>query len=77
MNKYQLLFFFFFLIQISFGQQTDQNKNFGLVIHGGAGTILKENMTPEMDRAYRAILAEAIAVGHAILKAGGTSQEAV
>lgn len=77
MNKYQLLFFFFFFIQISFGQQTDQNKNFGLVIHGGAGTILKENMTPEMDRAYRAILAEAIAVGHAILKAGGTSQEAV
>ena len=24
-----------------------------LVIHGGAGTILKENMSPEKEKAYR------------------------
>lgn len=50
---------------------------FGIVIHGGAGTILKKNMTPEMETAYRATLEEAIRTGHAILKAGGSSKEAV
>ena len=56
----------------------DPSKDtFGIVIHGGAGTILRKNMTPEMDAAYRKTLAEAIAVGHAILAAGGTSTAAV
>ena len=50
---------------------------FGIVIHGGAGTILKKNMTPEMETAYRETLEEAIRTGHAILKAGGSSKEAV
>jgi len=52
-------------------------ESFGLVIHGGAGTILKKNMTPEKEAAYKAKLEEAIKVGHAILKNGGTSLEAV
>ncbi len=52
-------------------------STFGIVIHGGAGTILKKNMTPEMEAAYRATLEEAIRTGHAILKAGGSSKEAV
>ena len=51
--------------------------NFGIVIHGGAGTILKENMTDSMEIAYRRILEEAIRAGHKILKEGGTSMEAV
>ena len=55
----------------------NQEPTFGIVIHGGAGTILKENMSPEMEQAYRGKLAEAVATGHAILKAGGTSQDAV
>jgi len=52
-------------------------ENFGIVIHGGAGTILKKNMTPEKEAAYKAKLEEAIRVGHEILKNGGTSLEAV
>ncbi|GGX12198.1 isoaspartyl peptidase/L-asparaginase family protein [Aquimarina muelleri] len=52
-------------------------ENFGIVIHGGAGTILKENMTAEKEAAYNAKLEEAIRVGHTILKNGGTSLEAV
>lgn len=52
-------------------------STFGIVIHGGAGTILKKNMTPEMEAAYRATLEEAIRTGHAILKAGGSSKKAV
>ena len=50
---------------------------FGIVIHGGAGTILRKNMTPEMEIAYREILSKAINRGHEILKNGGSSQEAV
>ncbi|MEW7289254.1 isoaspartyl peptidase/L-asparaginase family protein [Aquimarina sp. 2304DJ70-9] len=52
-------------------------NTFGIVIHGGAGTILKENMTPEKETTYKAKLEEAIKTGHAILKNGGTSLEAV
>ena len=52
-------------------------KTFGIVIHGGAGTILKKNMTPEKEAAYKAKLEQAIKVGHTILKNGGTSMEAV
>lgn len=54
-----------------------EKPEFAIVIHGGAGTILKENMTPEREAAYKAKLEEAIMVGHNILKNGGTSMEAV
>ncbi|MAP55759.1 isoaspartyl peptidase/L-asparaginase [Altibacter sp.] len=52
-------------------------ENFGIVIHGGAGTILKENMSDSLERAYKIKLEEAIRVGHEILKQGGTAMEAV
>lgn len=52
-------------------------NNFGIVIHGGAGTILKENMTPELEKAYKEILEKAIKIGYKILKDGGTSLDAV
>ncbi len=50
---------------------------FSIVIHGGAGTILKKNMTPEKEAAYKAKLEEAIRSGYDILKNGGTSLDAV
>jgi len=52
-------------------------ENFTLVVHGGAGTILKKNMTPEKELAYRDKLKEALTAGHAILKKGGSSIDAV
>lgn len=51
--------------------------NFGIVLHGGAGTILKENMSDSLEQAYRLKLEEAIKVGHEILENGGTAVEAV
>lgn len=48
-----------------------------LVIHGGAGTIKKENMTPEREKAYRHKLQEALKTGYAVLENGGTSLDAV
>ncbi|MGB8705999.1 MAG: isoaspartyl peptidase/L-asparaginase [Gillisia sp.] len=56
---------------------TTQTENFGIVIHGGAGTILKENMSDSMETAYKQKLEEAIRTGYNILKNGGTSLEAV
>ncbi len=54
-----------------------ENPQFSIVIHGGAGTIKKENMTPEKEAAYQQKLEEAIRVGYDILKNGGTSLDAV
>ena len=48
-----------------------------LVIHGGAGNILKENFTPEKQKAYEDKLSEALRIGYKILNEGGTSTEAV
>ncbi|MBD0823208.1 isoaspartyl peptidase/L-asparaginase family protein [Aestuariibaculum marinum] len=50
---------------------------FSIVIHGGAGTILKKNMSPEKEAHYKAKLEEAIKVGYHILKDGGSSLDAV
>ncbi|MCR9172341.1 MAG: isoaspartyl peptidase/L-asparaginase [bacterium] len=48
-----------------------------LVIHGGAGTILKKNMTEEKEAAYEAKLREALQAGYDALTAGKTSVQAV
>jgi len=48
-----------------------------LLIHGGAGTILKKNMTPEKEKRYKEKLTEALQTGAAILKKGGSSLDAV
>jgi L-asparaginase / beta-aspartyl-peptidase len=48
-----------------------------LVIHGGAGTIRRENMTPEKEKAYHEALGIALDSGYAVLEKGGTSINAV
>ncbi|MBO9150983.1 isoaspartyl peptidase/L-asparaginase [Chitinophaga sp. MAH-28] len=48
-----------------------------LVIHGGAGTILKKNMTPEKEAAYRSALETSLKKGYDVLQAGGSSLDAV
>lgn len=62
---------------VTVSEETDSIPNFGIVIHGGAGTILKENMTDSLEQAYTSKLEEAIRTGHEILANGGTAQEAV
>jgi L-asparaginase / beta-aspartyl-peptidase len=49
----------------------------GIVIHGGAGTISRENMTPAQEQAYHAMLSHAVNQGYAILARGGSSLDAV
>ena len=48
-----------------------------LVIHGGAGTITRKSMTPEMEQQYRAGLQEALRKGNSVLIAGGSAIDAV
>lgn len=50
---------------------------YAMAIHGGAGTILKENMTPEQEKAYKDMLNQALDIGENILKNGGTASDAV
>ncbi len=53
------------------------HTEFGMVIHGGAGSIHKGRYTPEQEEAYNAKLKEALLTGYAILKDGGSSVDAV
>ena len=48
-----------------------------LVLHGGAGTILKEDMTTELEVADLKGLEDALAAGYAVLDEGGTATNAV
>jgi L-asparaginase / beta-aspartyl-peptidase len=48
-----------------------------LVMHGGAGTITRQSMTPELEQQYRAGMEAALRAGHAVLAKGGTSLDAV
>ena len=65
------------LLLICSCQLTESENSIAIVIHGGAGTILKENMTPELESAYLNKLEEAVQTGYEILKNGGSSQSAV
>jgi L-asparaginase / beta-aspartyl-peptidase len=72
-------FFVVFFFNNALAQPVKKQQVFDpvLVIHGGAGTILKKNMTPEKERAYIRSLEEALQKGYAVLKAGGSSLDAV
>lgn len=50
---------------------------YGIAIHGGAGTILKSQLTPEQEAAYLNGLRDALLAGYRILKDSGNSLDAV
>ncbi len=54
-----------------------KNTAFAIVIHGGAGTIKKENMSDAQETVYRDKLQEALDVGFDILNQGGSAEKAV
>lgn len=49
----------------------------GIVIHGGAGTINKAQMSASQQQAYEAALTAAVEQGYAVLQQGGSSLDAV
>ncbi|HXO77415.1 MAG TPA: isoaspartyl peptidase/L-asparaginase, partial [Puia sp.] len=52
-------------------------SRFTLAIHGGAGTILKADMTPELELAYVEGLQQAMDAGFAVLEQGGSAINAI
>ena len=48
-----------------------------LLVHGGAGTLRKADMTRDQEAAYRAAITQALQAGYAILHQGGPSLTAV
>jgi len=52
------------------------HANWSLAIHGGAGTLTRETITPEEEAGVRAALLDAREAGAAILRAGGSALDA-
>ena len=71
----RLLLLLFFL-SLFYSCET-KDVEYAIVIHGGAGTILKKNMSDEMENAYIQKMEEAINAGYNILEKNGSSIDAV
>ena len=52
-------------------------NTFSIAIHGGAGTLVKGMMTPELETKYKAALELALNTGYLVLENGGTATDAV
>ncbi|MDX2133773.1 MAG: isoaspartyl peptidase/L-asparaginase [Saprospiraceae bacterium] len=50
---------------------------YALAIHGGAGVILREQMSADREKAYRNALDTALSIGEDILRANGSALDAV
>ncbi|MCD6064208.1 MAG: isoaspartyl peptidase/L-asparaginase [Flavipsychrobacter sp.] len=76
----QLLTYLFIIAAIPALAQTklvDKDAKFVLVIHGGAGSVNRKNMTPDKEKAYTDGLQRALTVGYNILVRGGSAVDAV
>jgi beta-aspartyl-peptidase (threonine type) len=82
MARYTVLFFIFLLCMACDSAKVARIENGSsasvtLMVHGGAGTITKENLTPEKEAAYHSALKEALHAGYEVLSNGGESVDAV
>ncbi|WP_422106151.1 isoaspartyl peptidase/L-asparaginase family protein [Winogradskyella sp.] len=50
---------------------------FSIAIHGGAGTLVKGMMTPELEKQYKSALKKALDSGYKLLEEGGSAIDAV
>lgn len=75
------LLFFIVPLWLSFfslsAQENVTANDYVLVIHGGAGTILKEKMTEEKEKSYKSALEEALRSGYAKIKEQKSAVDAV
>jgi L-asparaginase / beta-aspartyl-peptidase len=56
---------------------SDNAGNVVFAIHGGAGSISRESLAPELEQEYRAALRVALEAGYAVIQNGGEAPEAV
>lgn len=72
-----LFSFSIILTAINPAMSRDDNNNYVLAIHGGAGTLLKKDMSDEKEKAYTDVLKQSLIAGNTVLKNNGTSLDAV
>ena len=78
MKKLSLLLLATVLLPFSVAQAHVANEQpIALVIHGGAGTIRREDLTEEKEKGVHAALDAALDAGYAVLEKGGSSLDAV
>lgn len=79
MKKFCIAMSFVAAVGLSFQAeaQTKEQQPIAIAIHGGAGTILKKNMTEKTEAQYMAKLTEARDAAYEVLNHGGSSQKAV
>lgn len=82
MEKIRSIFIFIVIVSLSWQCKSNTSKSsakpeYVIVIHGGAGTILKQNMSPQMEEEYRSVLKKVLQSGENILSNGGSSNDAV
>ncbi|MDF1549762.1 MAG: isoaspartyl peptidase/L-asparaginase, partial [Bacteroidales bacterium] len=68
---------FALIMLIGFSAFAQQKHKYSIVIHGGAGTITKAGLTPEMEKAYYEKLNEALLTGEKLLKNGDSALSVV
>ena len=74
MKFFQFFSIFLFLIAFSCVSstkndvfETPESAKFAIAIHGGAGTILKSQMSDSLEAAYTEVLTMAVRAGHQVL----------
>ncbi len=77
--KKLILFFLISILSLNLSiiSQTNQISKYGIVIHGGAGSIVPGRYSAEKEEEFRQKLNEALTAGYDILENGGTSLDAV
>ena len=76
-SKTNIVFAFLFILFSLSSMAQDRKPKYIMVIHGGAGTILKKNMTSEKEVLYKETLTEALQKGYELLKSGSSGLDAV
>jgi len=67
-----------FLLMILFGGLAmASEQQIAIVIHGGAGTIKRENLNAEQEQAIKQVLQAALDAGYAVLEQGGDSTQGI
>ncbi len=77
--KVVFLIVVFFVISyiIQSEEKLDIKERYGIIIHGGAGDILRDEMSEEEESNYHKVMHEAIMVANKILENNGSSLDAV
>lgn len=74
---FTLSLFFLFSCQKPMDKNSSERPAWAIAIHGGAGAIHRDKMTPEKEAAYRAALDTALSLGESVLRNGGMALDAV